>query len=219
MIITCIGHAKFMLEMENGVRIVTDPYDESCGYPITANVADVVLVSHHHHDHDAVATIPGHPRVIDRAGDFDIGGGISVKAIEAFHDDKKGALRGKTLLFLIRAEGLRVMHLGDLGHLLTMEQCLLLGDADVLMLPVGGHYTIDAPTARKVAEQLHARVILPMHYKTRANASWPISGVEVFTGLYEEKAEELSLLRVAQDDLSCQPKIAVLRPRALSSFR
>ena len=80
MIISCMGHAKFVIELDNGLRIVTDPYDASCGYPVTANPADVVLVSHQHHDHNAVETIPGHPRVIDRAGDFDLGGGAAVRA-------------------------------------------------------------------------------------------------------------------------------------------
>ena len=145
MIISCMGHAKFVIELDNGLRIVTDPYDASCGYPVTANPADVVLVSHQHHDHNAVETIPGNPRVIDRAGDFDLGGGAAVRAIEAYHDEQQGKLRGKTLLFCLKAEGLTVMHLGDLGHMLTTEQRLLLGSADIVMLPVGGYYTMDAP--------------------------------------------------------------------------
>lgn len=167
MIISCMGHAKFVIELDNGLRIVTDPYDASCGYPVTANPADVVLVSHQHHDHNAVETIPGHPRVIDRAGDFDLGGGAAVRAIEAYHDEQQGKLRGKTLLFCLKAEGLTVMHLGDLGHMLTTEQRLLLGSADIVMLPVGGYYTMDAPMAKQVADVLHARVILPMHYRRR----------------------------------------------------
>ena len=194
MIISCMGHAKFVIELDNGLRIVTDPYDASCGYPVTANPADVVLVSHQHHDHNAVETIPGNPRVIDRAGDFDLGGGAAVRAIEAYHDEQQGKLRGKTLLFCLKAEGLTVMHLGDLGHMLTTEQRLLLGSADIVMLPVGGYYTMDAPMAKQVADVLHARVILPMHYKTEANASWPIAPVTDFLRLYPEKAEELPLL-------------------------
>lgn len=217
MLITCIGHAKFVIELENGIRIVTDPYDAACGYPLTANPADVVLVSHQHHDHNAVDTIPGSPRIIDRAGDFDLGGGATLRAVEAFHDDQQGKLRGKTLLFALKAEGLTLMHLGDLGHPLTTEHLLALGFADIVMLPVGGYYTIDAKTARRVAESLHARVILPMHYRTVANASWPIAPVEDFLRLYEEKAEELPLLRVAAGDLVCQPRVAVLKPMSLGS--
>lgn len=215
MIFTCIGHAKFLVELENGLRIVTDPYDKTCGYPVTHVQADVVLVSHGHHDHNAVETIPGTPRVIDQAGEYDLGDRVTVSAIEAFHDEAQGAKRGKTLLFSIRAEGLNAVHLGDLGHLPTPEQCETLGKVDVLMLPVGGFFTIDAQTAKETAALLQARVILPMHYKTRVNADWPIAPVEDFTSLYDAPAEELDMLRVTQGDLMCQPEIAVLLPQSL----
>lgn len=215
MIFTCIGHAKFLIELENGMRIVTDPYDSSCGYPVMPVPADVVLVSHGHHDHAAVDTIPGQPRIIDQAGDYDLGDGVTLTAVEAFHDDVNGTKRGKTLLFHLHAEGLTVMHLGDLGHLPTPEQCMLLGRADVLMVPVGGFYTIDAAAAKETAERLHARVVLPMHYKTRVNADWPIAPVEDFIALSDAPAEELDLLRVAAGDIECQPRVAVLRPQSL----
>ena len=215
MIFTCIGHAKFLIELENGMRIITDPYDKTCGYPVTPMQADVVLVSHGHHDHNAVETIKGEPRVIDQAGEYDLGEGLCIMAVEADHDEAGGSKRGKTLLFSIRAEGLNAVHLGDLGHLPTPAQAEALGPVDVLMVPVGGFYTIDAPTAKQTAELLHARVVLPMHYKTRVNADWPIAPVEAFTKLYDVPAEELDLLRVAKGDLMCQPKVAVLNPQSL----
>ena len=215
MIFTCIGHAKFLIELDNGLRIVTDPYDATCGYPVTPVAADVVLVSHGHHDHCAVETIPGRPRVIDRAGEYDLGDGVRVTAVEAFHDDAEGAKRGRTLLFSLRAEGLSAVHLGDLGHIPTPAQRMQLGAADVLMTPVGGFYTIDAHQARETAALLQARVILPMHYRTRANADWPIAPVEDFLALYQTPAEEADLLRVAEGDLMCQPQVAVLRPTSL----
>ena len=177
MIISCMGHAKFVIELDNGLRIVTDPYDASCGYPVTANPADVVLVSHQHHDHNAVETIPGHPRVIDRAGDFDLGGGAAVRAIEAYHDEQQGKLRGKTLLFCLKAEGLTVMHLGDLGHMLTTEQRLLLGSADIVMLPVGGYYTMDANMAKQVADVLHAGDGLPAPVSGESGGAAAAAGV------------------------------------------
>ncbi len=215
MIFTCIGHAEFLIELENGLRIVTDPYDSTCGYPVTPVPADVVLVSHAHHDHSAVETIPGTPRVIAEPGEYDLGEGATLTAVEAFHDEVQGAKRGKTLLFALRAEGLNVIHLGDLGHVPTPEMVNALGAADVLMIPVGGFYTIDAEAARQTAKLLNARVILPMHYRTSANADWPIAPAEAFTALYDTPAEDLDLLRVAAGDLMCQPAIAVLRPRSL----
>lgn len=215
MIFTCIGHAKFLIELENGLRIVTDPYDETCGYPVTPTPADVVLVSHGHHDHSAVDTILGTLRVISEQGTYELGDGVTLTAIEADHDDAGGTKRGKTLLFRIHAEGFNAIHLGDLGHIPTPEQCMLLGRADVLMIPVGGFFTIDAAAAKKTAELLHARVVLPMHYKTSANEGWPIAPVEDFLALCDAEAEELDLLRVAGGDLECQPKVAVLRPQSL----
>lgn len=215
MIISCIGHAEFLIELENGMRIVTDPYDASCGYPVLTLTADAALVSHGHHDHNAVGSLTGLQQVIDRAGTYDLGDGVRVTAVEADHDEAGGTKRGKTLLFCLEAEGLRVMHLGDLGHVPTQAQLDALGKADVLMIPVGGFYTIDAPTAVKVAGLLGARVVLPMHYRTDANADWPIAGVEAYTALCDEPVEFLTVLRVAKGDLSCQLASAVLKPVSL----
>ncbi len=215
MIFTCIGHAKFLIELENGLRIVTDPYDATCGYPVTPVPADAVLVSHGHHDHSAVDTIPGTPRFISEKGTYELSDGVTVTAVEAFHDDAEGKKRGKTLLFSIRAEGLNAIHLGDLGHIPTAEQVEALGAADVLMVPVGGFFTIDAAQAKETAVRLQARVVIPMHYKTQVNADWPIAPVEEFTGMYDTPAEEVNLLRVAQGDLMCQPEVAVLLPQSL----
>lgn len=215
MIITCIGHAKFLLELDCGMRLVTDPYDEPCGYSVQPMRADAVLVSHGHHDHNAVETVPGDPHIITEAGEYEMSDGTTIVAVEAFHDDAEGAKRGTTLLFSIRAEGLNVIHLGDLGHLPTEEQCDALGPADVLMVPVGGFYTIDAAQAKETASLLSARVILPMHYKTRVNEDWPIAPVEDFTALYDMPAEEIEQLRVSKGDVMCQPKIAVLKPQSL----
>ena len=215
MILSCMGHAKFLLELDNGLRLLTDPYDASCGYPVTPVPADVMLVTHGHGDHSAVETVPGKPMVIRKAGAYPVAPGVMITAVEAAHDDQGGKLRGKNLLFLIQAEGLRVAHLGDLGHLPTREQVDRFAPLDVLMLPVGGHYTIDAQAARETARMLQARIILPMHYQTRATAGWPIRPVSDFIALFDEPAEELDLLRIERGDLSCQPRLAILRPQSM----
>lgn len=214
MIFTCIGHACFLIELDNGLRILTDPYDASCGYLVTHPQADVVLVSHGHHDHNAVENVAGEPRIIDKAGEYDLGDGVTVTAVEADHDDAGGAKRGKTLLFAIRAQGLTAVHLGDIGHIPTDAQCAAMAPAEVAMIPVGGFYTIDAAAAKATAEKLHSRVVLPMHYRTRANADWPIAPVADFVERMDG-AEEVSQLRVSAGDLMCQPRVAVLFPVSL----
>lgn len=215
MIISCIGHAEFLIELENGMRIATDPYDASCGYPVIPVKAEAVLVSHGHHDHNAVENVQGVERIIDMAGEHTLAPDVKVTAVPCFHDEARGTKRGANLMFLIETEGLRVAHLGDLGHLPTAEQAAAMAPVDVLMLPVGGYYTIDAQTARETAQLLQAQVILPMHYRTTANADWPIAPVEDFVQLYGG-AEKLNLLRVCKGDMDCQPTVAVLEPRSLN---
>ena len=124
-----------------------------------------------------------------------------------------GSKRGETLLFLIETEGLRIVHLGDLGCALNREQLSILKNPDVLMIPVGGFYTIDAETAQKTAEQLNARIILPMHYKTEYNREWPISGPETFTTLFDPGAicSGAEALRIAKKDMECQPRIVLFK--------
>ena len=211
MLIRHIGHAEFLMENENGVRIVTDPYDASCGYPLQKVTADIALVSHHHHDHDAVENLKGQPRIIDTAGACLPEPDVKITAARGFHDDEGGSKRGETLLFLMETEGLRIVHLGDLGCALDAEQLKILANPDILMIPVGGFYTINAKQAKETAEQLGARTILPMHYRTTYNEGWPISGPEDFLDLYDERdiCRGAEALRVTKDDMECQPKIVI----------
>lgn len=214
MIITCLGHAKFLLELENGMHICTDPFDASTGYPIADRTVDAVLVSHGHHDHSAVETLKVTGPIVDTAGPHTLAPDVKVTAIPCYHDDAEGQKRGKNLMFVLEAEGLRVAHLGDLGHLPNDEQKAALGHIDVMMIPVGGFFTIDAQQAKQVCDMIAPRVILPMHYRSQYNAGWPIAPVEDFLSLMSEKAEHIDLLRVTKGDMACQPRIAVLNAQA-----
>lgn len=208
-----IGHAEFLIETESGVRIVTDPYDAGCGYPVRKITADAALVSHHHHDHDAVENLKGEPKIIDTAGIYTPEAGVKITAIRGFHDDAGGSKRGETLLFLVETEGLRIVHLGDLGCALDAGQLEILKGPDVLMIPVGGFYTIDAKQAKETAETLDARIILPMHYRTEYTRDWPISGPEAFLDQFEtaDICKGAEALRVTKDDMECQPRVVMFR--------
>ena len=212
MLIQHIGHSEFLLTLESGFRIVTDPYDASTGYPVQEIEADGVLVSHHHHDHDAVENVSGHPQIIDFAGVHTFAPGIRVTGILSDHDDAQGAKRGKNLIFLLEAEGLRAAHLGDLGCLLDASQLEALGQVDLLMIPVGGFYTIDAAQAKEVVSQIDPRITVPMHYRTDYNAGWPIGPVDDFLRLFDPSSvlQGGQALRVTKEDLDCHPKIVVL---------
>ena len=211
MLIRHIGHAEFWLETENGVRIVTDPYDGNCGYPLKPVTADIALVSHHHHDHDAVDNLKGMPRVFDREGLYTPEPDVRITALRGWHDDAEGSKRGETLLFLTETEGLRIVHLGDLGCPLNDEQLEKLKNPDILMIPVGGFYTIDGKQAAETARQLHAGIVLPMHYKTEYNSDWPISGPEPFLEAYhsETACRGAEALRVTAQDMECQPGVVL----------
>ena len=133
--------------------------------------------------------------------------------MKGFHDDAQGSKRGETLLFLLIAEGLRIVHLGDLGCIPDQNQTAKLKRPDILMIPVGGFYTINGKTARKIADMLEAKTVLPMHYKTKYNEDWPISGPQEFLEGIPEKdiRSEIEVLRVTKADLDCQPKAAIFK--------
>jgi len=216
MLIQHIGHAEFLIETESGVRIVTDPYDGSCGYPMKRMTADVALVSHHHHDHDAVDMLNGMPRIYDREGVYTPEPGLRITAVKGWHDDAEGKKRGETLLFLVETEGLRIVHLGDLGCALNAGQQEQLKNPDILMIPVGGFYTINGEQAGEIAAQLHARVILPMHYRTEYNSDWPIDGPEPFLEGFDPGVicRGAEALRVTAQDLECQPHVVLFQDAA-----
>lgn len=213
MLIRHIGHAEFYIETETGFRMVTDPYDNTCGYPVRPVECDTALVSHSHHDHNAVEMLTGSPKVIDRAGIYTPVSGVQITAVRGFHDDAFGTKRGETLLFLIETEELRIVHLGDIGCILSEDLRIILHHPDILMIPVGGFYTIDGKLAYRTAEMLGAKTILPMHYRTKYNADWPISGPETFLEEMNGKTimHNAGILRITSGDMDCQPDVVLFR--------
>lgn len=149
------GHACFCVDSQ-GYRIVLDPYDGVRGYPPLQLQAQQVLCSHEHFDHHHLAAVTLCPASSSP---------FSVETVSTFHDDRGGALRGSNTVHILRAEGLTVVHLGDLGHRLSDAQAQPLTGCDVLLIPVGGTYTIDGELAYETVRQLRPRIAVPMHYR------------------------------------------------------
>jgi L-ascorbate metabolism protein UlaG (beta-lactamase superfamily) len=183
--ITYRGHSAFVVE-SGQTTILIDPYDEQVGYPMDRVRASFVLVSHEHGDHNNVALAEGRPRVIRGLVEGkwrtikETVDGFMISSVGTYHDDAKGAKRGRNTVFIIEAEGLRIVHLGDLAHPLDDEATKAIGRSDVLMLPVGGHFTIDAAQAHAAATRLRPGIVIPMHYKTEVNAGWPIATIDPY---------------------------------------
>lgn len=175
-----LGHSSFLITSQNGTRIITDPYTVGSGisYGQIEESADVVLVSHGHGDHSNAAAVKGNPQVLREPGAQTVKG-VEFRRIPCFHDEANGSKRGANVISCFALDGLKVCHLGDLGHPLTTEQVRQIVPVDVLFIPVGGFYTIDAATARQVCDQLNPKVVIPMHYKTE-KCGYPIAGVDDF---------------------------------------
>lgn len=172
------GHSCFRIENQKGERLVVDPY--TCvGYELPNGlIAELVLVSHSHFDHSYTDGIQGSPVVIDTAGRFTYGD-FEITSEECWHDSRQGALRGKNLLFKIKADGMCLAHFGDLGESYSLERAKMLSDVDVFMIPVGGTYTIDAEQAKEYIENLLPKLAIPMHYLPKDGAL-DIAPIDVF---------------------------------------
>ena len=162
--IVWLGHSSFRIRAREAT-VITDPCPPSTGYDIGKPTADVVSLSHAHDDHTYLKAVAGKPIVVDGPGEYEISGAF-LTAIPTYHDGEKGGERGKNRVFVIEMEGIKICHLGDLGHVPTADQAEGMTGADVLMIPVGGDSTIDGAKAAEIVPTLDARIVIPMHYKT-----------------------------------------------------
>ena len=206
-----LGHASFLITSDSGVKIITDPYETGGGlsYGEIAESADIVTVSHEHSDHNNVAAVGGNPKVVRGAAKVK---GIEFEAIPCYHDDARGKARGKNTIFYFEVDDIKVCHLGDLGHRLGDTQVTELGGVDILLIPVGGFYTIDARVAIELCGRIKPRVVIPMHYKTD-KCDYPIAGVERFLqGKEEVTRSGVSEAEFKKGELPSSTQIIVLKP-------
>ncbi len=194
MILTWLGHSCFKMQDKagpDGVTVITDPFDKETGLKLPNYEADIVTVSHDHHDHNNVGALRGNPFVINCAGEYDVKN-VLIEGIDSYHDANNGSERGANLIFRFEIDDISVVHLGDLGQVLDSTQLEKLAGTDILLIPVGGKYTLDAQKAVEVISQIEPRIIIPMHYKT-PDLKIEIEGVDKFikeiglTPSYEEK--------------------------------
>ena len=177
-----LGHSCFKLTLENGKTLVTDPYDETVGYPDLHTRADVVLSSHDHFDHNHVAAIEGDYELINQPGVHERFG-ARITGVHSWHDDAQGAKRGDNVIFAVEADGVKLVHLGDLGHLPdTAAQEEILSGADVMLIPIGGTFTITTPQAVALIERFRPAAAIAMHYKNRY-CGFPVSDSAEFIRL------------------------------------
>jgi L-ascorbate metabolism protein UlaG (beta-lactamase superfamily) len=222
--LTWYGQACFLLETAAGTRILMDPFAKGIGYEIPQGFkADIVTISHEHPDHNNVAFVAGKPRVIrgltaDKKGWTRVDEkvkDVSIRNVGVYHDDQRGATRGLNTVFIFEVGGVRIAHLGDLGHVLNDAQLAAIGAVDVLLIPVGGTFTIDGLKATRVIEQLRPRImVIPMHYKTDASTIKELESAALFLDGKQNVRKETSNT-IALSPMKARPaaEIVVLRYR------
>lgn len=224
MIVTWLGHSCFLLEGEDGLSLLLDPFHEDeVGYGLPPIRADIVLISHDHLDHNNALAAGIDAKMISCPGKYNCLG-MEIFGIESYHDAEGGRLRGSSTIFCFLLDGIRVCHLGDLGHALSPDQVKNIGAVDLLFLPVGGRYTIDAAGANEVMRQLNPAVAVPMHYQTRA-LSFDLDPVDVFLeGKGEAERQEKLVLNKEELSRAGRPgqgvRVVLLNsPRAQGACR
>ncbi len=207
-----LGHSSFMITSDSGIRLITDPYtpNEALTYGAINESADIVTVSHEHRDHNNVAAVQGNPRVVKGAVTAEIKG-VAIKGITSYHDESGGTKRGQNVIFCLEVDGIRVCHLGDLGHMLSDKQVAEIGTTDILIVPVGGYYTIDGGAATQICDQLKPSVIIPMHWNYKWSFS-EIAGVGKFLqGKKDVSQLNASEVEFKQGELPASTQIIVLK--------
>jgi L-ascorbate metabolism protein UlaG (beta-lactamase superfamily) len=208
-----LGHACFLITSQEGLRVITDPYAVGGGinYSPIKETADVVVVSHDHGDHNNVSTVQGKPEIVKGSGRKSVKG-IQFKGVATSHDATQGQQRGTNTVFCFAMDGIKLCHLGDLGHVLSSGQITEIGAVDMLFVPVGGLFTIDALVASQVCDQLKPKIIIPMHFKT-PKCAYPIAGVEDFLkGKKNIRKVGSSEVEFERDKLPTTTEVVLLQP-------
>ena len=201
--ITYLGHSSFKIKTKTAT-VVTDPFDPAMvGLKYSGVESDIVTVSHNHADHNATGKVAGVKKIIEGPGEYEVMG-VSIIGYPSYHDNQKGIERGKNTIFVFEAEGLRLAHLGDLGHTLSDDLINEIGGVDVLMIPVGGFFTVGPKEAVEIIGKIDPYFILPMHYQTpemKADLAGKLQPVEVFLKEIGMTSETLPKFSIKKEDI------------------
>lgn len=210
MIIQWFGQSYFRIDTKNKV-IALDPYKEgSTGLKSPRFKADILLISHEHEDHNNRDVILGKPFIMAGAGEIEIAN-ITIDGVVSHHDNQGGKLRGLNTIYIIRSEEMKLVFLGDLGEKRIREEVLeKAANSDILFIPVGGTYTIDAEEAVSVINQIEPKIVIPMHYKL-PNLKIKLDSVDTFIKVFGKKPEYLNKLVIRSSQLPQNTQLVVLQ--------
>jgi len=211
--INYIGHSCFLIKGKKS-SVVIDPYDpEMTGYKMPKQNCQILINTHQHNDHNFNKQV-NHEHLINSAGEYEIND-VYITGIQTFHDNKEGKDRGQNLIFQIEIDGFSILHLGDLGHELNEKIISKIGNIDILLIPVGGHFTIDVSQASKVISSLEPSIVIPMHYQTEDSKMTDLSKLDKFLHeMGESNPEKLDSLKITSTLSSedRETKIVLLNP-------
>lgn len=221
MTLTWLGQSCFKIQAKtiNGDNtIVTDPYDpQFIGLRLPRLNADIITTSHEHNDHSNIKAVAGtshtpEPFLVNSPGEYELND-IFIYGIHSWHDSQQGQQRGDNIIYVVKAENINICHLGDLGQLeLADEQLELMNNIDILLIPVGGKYTIDGEQAINIISQIEPRIIIPMHYKI-PGLKIDIAPTDKFLKQMGGHVEELDKLKISKKDLPQEgTRLVVLKP-------
>jgi len=206
-----IGHACFRMTAQDGTVVITDPYDETVGAKMVPLHADLITMSHEHHDHNDETMIVGSPVILHGTQEA-AAGGVRTYALGSYHDEAQGAKRGKNAIRVFEMDGLKIVHMGDQGCMPEERILAAISDADVMLIPVGGTYTVDAKEAKEIVGCAKPRCVVPMHVKTKG-CGYPIAKVDAFLALMgAEGKKPVSSLNVAKE--SAPQGVCLMQPLA-----
>lgn len=205
------GHSCFLLTSAAGFKLLMDPFkpESYLSYPRVRAAADAVTVSHEHYDHNYLDDITGKPEVLRGSLDRRIDG-VHIKGISVFHDGVQGKERGPNTIFCVNMDGINICHLGDLGHVLVATEINRIGKVDLLLVPVGGIFTIGVDEAGEVISALKPAITMPMHYKTAECQFLQWSSADFIKGKKGVREAGSSEIEIKSTDIPAQAEIIVL---------